>query len=158
MEASILHGQQLTETIEQENEEKPRLHVHGISIKRASQDPSTSMTMQRLRRQRPFLESILQESNRFKRQALLQHANKDQINAVSEMVLNLLKNNIPVKPQTLRSLQRHKKVLREVGKRKNSVKRRRQHLLKQTGAGFWRGLKACYGACRCRRVMRRGTR
>ena len=116
------------------------------------------MTIQRLRRQRPFLESILQESNRFKRQALLQHANKDQINAVSEMVLNLLKNNIPVKPQTLRTLQRHKNVLREVGKRKNSVKRRRQHLLKQTGAGFWRGLKACYGACRCRRVTRRGTR
>ena len=112
------------------------------------------MTMQRLRRQSPFLESILQESNRFKRQALLQHANKDQINAVSEMVLNLLKNNIPVKPETLRT----KKVLREVGKRKNSVKRRRQHLLKQTGAGFWRGLKACYGACRCRRVTRRGTR
>ena len=98
------------------------------------------------------------ESNRFKRQALLQHANKDQINAVSEMVLNLLKNNIPVKPQTLRTLQRHKNVLREVGKRKNSVKRRRQHLLKQTGVGFWRGLKACYGACRCRRVTRRGTR
>ena len=55
------------------------------------------MKMQRLRRQRPFLESILKESNRFKRQDLLQHANKDQINAVSEMV----KNNIPVKPQTL---------------------------------------------------------
>ena len=82
------------------------------------------MKMQRLRRQRPFLESILKESNLFKRQALLQHANKDQINAVSEMVLNILKNNIPVKPQTLGTLQRHKKVLREVGKRKNSVKRR----------------------------------
>ena len=95
----------------------------------------------------PFLESILKESNQFKRQELLQHANKDQINAVSEMVLNLLKNNIPVKPQTLRSLQRHKKVLREVGRRKNLLKRGRQHLLKQTGSGFWRGLKACYGAC-----------
>ena len=81
-------------------------------------DPSTSMTMQRLRRQRPFLESILKESNRFKRQALLQHANKDQINAVSEMVLNLLKDRIPVKPQTLRTLQRHKKVLCEVGNAK----------------------------------------
>ena len=125
---------------------------------RARQRPSTSMKMQRLRRQRPFLESILKESNRFKRQALLQHANKDQINAVSEMVLNLLKNRIPVKPQTLQTLQRHKKVLREVGKRKNSLERRREHLLKQTGSGFWRGLKACYGACRCRHVTPRGTR
>ena len=158
MEASILHGQHLAEKIEQENEEKPRLQIDGISIKGVRPHPSTSKKMQRLRRQRPFLESILKESNRFKRQALLQHANKDQINAVSKMVLNLLKNRIPVKPQTLRTLQRHKKVLREVGKRKNSLKRRREHLLKQTGSGFWRGLKACYGACRCQRVTPRGTR
>ena len=47
--------------------------------------------MQRLRRQLPFLRSMLQEANRFKRQDLLQHANADQINAVSELVLNLLK-------------------------------------------------------------------
>ena len=48
--------------------------------------------MNRLRRQCPFLESILKEANRFKRQELLTHANADQINAVSEMLLNLLKN------------------------------------------------------------------
>ena len=44
--------------------------------------------MQRLRRQWPFLRSVLQEANRFKRQDLLQHANADQINAVGELVLN----------------------------------------------------------------------
>ena len=158
METSILHGQHLAEKNEQENVEKPCLQIDGISIKRVRQHPRRQSTMQRLNRQCPFLESILKKYNRFKRQALLQHANKDQINAVSEMVSNLLKNRIPVKLQTLRTLQRHKKVLREVGKRKNSVKRRREHLLKQTGSGFWRGLKACYGACRCRRVTPRGTR
>jgi len=51
--------------------------------------------MQRLRRQLPFLRSVLQEANRFKRQDLLQHANADQINAVSELVLNLLKTTFP---------------------------------------------------------------
>ena len=70
---------------------------------------------------------------------MLTHANADQINAVSEMVLNLLKNRIPVKPRTLSKLKRHKKVLREVGRRRNSVKRRREHLLRQTGNGFWQG-------------------
>ena len=104
--------------------------------------------MNRLKRQRPFLQSVLNEANRYKRQELLQHANADQVNAVSEMVLNLLKKRIPVKPGTLRKLQRYKKVLREVGKRRNSLKRRRAHLLKQTGSGFWRGLKECYGQCR----------
>ena len=38
------------------------------------------------------------DANRFKRQELLQHANADQINAVSELVLNLLKNTISVTP------------------------------------------------------------
>ena len=104
--------------------------------------------MNRLRRQRPFLESILKEGNRYKRQDLLTHANADQINAVSEMVMNLLKNRIPIQPRTLGRLKRHKKVLREVGKRRNSLKRRREHLLRQTGNGFWQGLKECYGACR----------
>ena len=47
--------------------------------------------MKRLRRQWPFVRSMLQEANRFKCQDLLQHANADQINAVSELVLNLLK-------------------------------------------------------------------
>ena len=126
----------------------PSTNDSKTTIKRARQCPSTSMKMEQLQRQRPFLESILKESNRFKCPELLRHANKNQINAVSEMVLNLLKNNIPVKHQTLRSLQRHKKVLRKVGTRKNLLKRRRQHLLKQTGSGFWRGLKVCYGACR----------
>ena len=96
--------------------------------------------MKRLRRQRPFLESILNESNRFKRQELLEHANVDQINAISEMTLNLLKKRIPVQPSTLAKLKRHKDVLRELAKRKNSLKRRRGHLKKQNGSRFWKGL------------------
>ena len=51
--------------------------------------------MQRLRRQLPFLRSMLQEGNGSKRQELLQHANADQINAVSELVLNFLKTRFP---------------------------------------------------------------
>ena len=37
-------------------------------------------------------------SQSFQTSRLLQHANADQINAVSELVLNLLKNKIPVTP------------------------------------------------------------
>ena len=102
--------------------------------------------MNRLRRQAPFLQGILKEANRNRRQELLQHANADQINAVSEMVLNLLKKRITVKPRTLQKLGRYK-VLREVGKRSNSLKRRRTYLLQQKGSGFWKGLHECYGLC-----------
>ena len=75
------------------------------------------------------------------------HANKDQINAVSELVLNLLKENIPIDAKTFGKLQRHKNLLREVGRRKTSVKLRREQLIKQNGRGFWSGLQECYRVC-----------
>ena len=84
--------------------------------------------MIRLRRQRPFLEAVLKEANRNRAQEMLEHGNADQVNAVSEMVLNLLRNRIPVHPIAMAKLQRYKTTLREVGKRRNSVKRRREHL------------------------------
>lgn len=103
--------------------------------------------MKRLHRQRPFLESILKEANRLKRQDMIQHANADQINAVSELVLNLLKRRIPLDPPTTAKLRRYKTVLREVGRRKNSLRRRKEHLLTQRGSGFWKGLHTVY--CQC---------
>jgi len=47
--------------------------------------------MKRFKRQLPFLKSVLQEANSMKREEMLKHANADQINAMSEVVLNLLK-------------------------------------------------------------------
>ena len=103
--------------------------------------------MKRIRRNLPFLKSLLNEANRNRRQELLQHANSDQINTMSEMIMNLLKNNIPIPPPLMARLKRHKKVLREVGKRKNSIKRRRQHLMSQKGSGFWKSLNDVF--CQC---------
>jgi len=103
--------------------------------------------MKLLRPQRPYLESILKEANQNKRQQLLEHASPYQINSVSEMVLNLLKERIPENASTYGKLKRHKKVLRELGKRRSSVKRRREHLLKQKGSRFWSGLNECFRAC-----------
>ena len=51
--------------------------------------------MKRLRQHGVFLESILRETNAKRRQVMLDHVNKDQINTISEMVLNLLKNEYP---------------------------------------------------------------
>ena len=103
--------------------------------------------MQRLRRQWPFLRSVLQEANRFKRQDLLQHANADQINAVSELVLNLLKNKIPVTPPIMAKLRPYKKVLRDLGRRRHSVKKRRAWLVQQKGRGLFQGLH--HVLCQC---------
>ena len=103
--------------------------------------------MSLLRKNRTFLQSLLREANAKRREVMSDHANKSQINAISEMVLNLLKQNVPIKSGTYKKLVRYKKVLREVGSRKNSLKRRRTHLKSQKGGGFWSGLKECYPVC-----------
>ena len=81
------------------------------------------------------------------RDALLRAANADQINAVSEMVLNVLTNDqFPVRSDLMAQLRPDKKALRELRKKKNSVKRRRDILLKQKGGRFWNTLDR---VCRC---------
>ena len=47
--------------------------------------------MDRIRRQRPFLQAIVSSANRNRRKDFIKHANKDQVNAISEIILNLLK-------------------------------------------------------------------
>ena len=108
--------------------------------------------MQRLRRQLPFLRSMLQEVNRSKRQELLQHANADQINAVSELALNLLKNKIPMTPPLVAKLRPYKKVLRDLGRRQHSGKKRRAWLVRQKGQGLFQGLHEVL--CQCVRPTR----
>ena len=109
-------------------------------------------TMKRLQRQLPFLQSVLQQANRLKRQDLLQHANADQINAISELALNLLKNRIPLTPQVMAKLLPHKEVSRGLGQRKHSVKKRRDMLLQQERSGLFRALHECLCQCLNKRV------
>ena len=56
----------------------------------------------RMERQAPFLKSVLQEANQHKRQELLRMANADQINAISELVMNTLVALCPVLDTRLR--------------------------------------------------------
>ena len=49
----------------------------------------------RMKRQAPFLKSVLQEPNQHKQQQLLRMANADQINAISELVKNTLRGTVP---------------------------------------------------------------
>ena len=85
--------------------------------------------MVRIKREVPFLQSLVRQAKDRERDALLRAANADQINAVSEMVLNVLTNDkFPVRPDLV--------ALRELRKKKNSMKRRREILLKQKGGRF----------------------
>ena len=96
--------------------------------------------VRRLQRQLPFLRSVLREADQHVRRERLQHANADQVNAISELVMNTLKGNVAVPPRLLDQLRPHKRALREMARRKHSIKRRRYVMMAQTGAGVWHAL------------------
>ena len=103
--------------------------------------------MVRIKRHVPFLQSLVRQAKGKQRDTLLRAANGNQINAVSEMVLNVLTNNkFPIRPDLVARLRPHKKALRELRKKKNSVKRRHDILLKPKGGRFWNSLDR---VCRC---------
>ena len=100
--------------------------------------------MDRIRRQKMFLKAITSAANRNARKALIKHANKDQVNAVMIM-MNLLKY-VPV---TMASLRPYKQILRQIGNRAVSLKKRRQALINQKGGKLWNGLTTVVKTC-CR--------
>ena len=100
--------------------------------------------VRRLQRQLPFLRSVLREADQNVRRERLQHANADQVNAISELMMNTLKGNVAVPPRLLDQWRPHKRALREMAPRKHSIKRRRHVMMAQTGAGVWHALdRAC---------------
>ena len=103
--------------------------------------------MERIHGQKPFLKAMTSAANRNRRNALIKHANKDQVNAVSEIVFNLLKNNVPVTPVTMARLRPYKQTLRKIGNRAVSLKKRRQALINQKGGRLWNGLSTVVKSC-----------
>ena len=84
--------------------------------------------MKNIKRNLPFIKFIFRQANRYKRQ-------------------DLLKKRIPVKPPLMAQLRQHKRALREIDKKKNSLKRRRQVLINQRGNGLWTSMD--HLLCQC---------
>ena len=103
--------------------------------------------MDRIRRQRPFLQAIVSSANRNRRKDFIKHANKDQVNAIREIILNLLKNNVPVTPVTMARLRPYRQTLHRIGSRSVSLKKRRQALLNQKGGRLWSELTTVIRTC-----------
>ena len=79
----------------------------------------------RMERQAPFLKSVLQEADQHKPQELLRMANADQINAISELVMNTIRGTMPRSRHTITLLKPHSHSLRAMTKPAHPVKRRR---------------------------------
>ena len=72
-----------------------------------------------------FLKSVLQEADQHKPQELLRMANADQINAISELVMNTIRGTMPRSRHTITLLKPHAHSLRTMTKPAHPVKRRR---------------------------------
>ena len=102
--------------------------------------------MGRITRQSHFLNDVLKEANKHKRQQKLHYANADQINAVSELVMNKLRGGGAIRPgrHTVTRLKPYSQQLRFIANPRQSIKRRRQLMSQQIGAGAWKELNCCY--------------
>ena len=94
-----------------------------------------------------FLKSVLQEADYHKRQKLLRMANEDQINAISELVMNTIRGTVPRFRQTITLLKHHAQSLRAMAKPAHSVKHRRVIMMSQKGGNLWSELYRCYKRC-----------
>lgn len=101
----------------------------------------------RMERQAPFLKSVLREGQANRRNEVLRLANSDQINAVSELVMNTIKGVVPRSRNTVKVLRPHAQVLRQMANPRNSLKKRRKWMMEQTCGSLWKELGCCYKRC-----------
>ena len=73
------------------------------------------------------VECILKESRAHKRKDLIRLDNEDQINAVSELTFNLLKNKLLLQPQHVIRLKPYRKQMRNVVKNPCLRKKKARH-------------------------------
>ena len=74
-------------------------------------------------------------------------ANADQINAISELVMNTILGTVPRSRHTIILLKPHAQSLRDMAKPSHSVKRRRTIMMSQKGGNLWSELYRCYKRC-----------
>ena len=101
----------------------------------------------RVKRQAAFLKSVLREADDHKRKEQFRMANGDQINAVSELALNVMKGVVPVSNQAKIRLRPYATTLRQLSRRRAGIKTRRQLLMKQKGGAVFRELSNCVRYC-----------
>lgn len=76
----------------------------------------------RMTRQRVFLNNVLKEANQHKRQQKLCYANADQINAISELVMNTLGGAVHPNRHTVTRLKPYSQQLRLIAAPRHSIK------------------------------------
>lgn len=90
------------------------------------------MANRRMSRQTPFLTFLYTCAPR-QRKSLVEHATNEQILALSQIALNILRGNVQITKAYKRKLKQYKEVIRSLASRRVSISRKRETLLKHHG-------------------------
>lgn len=77
--------------------------------------------------------SVLGRCSSKQRSAIIKNAHKDLLLAISEVAHNIAQQNIPLTPQQLTSLRKHKHLLQLIASKKVSHLKKRQLLVQKGG-------------------------
>ena len=101
----------------------------------------SSIMLGQIKRQLPFLQGVSKDVDVQTRRKRFEAANADEINAVSELIVNVLRQRVPVSSCTLQRFHPHRQALRDMGHPKLSIKKRRQVMMQQSESGVWSGVR-----------------
>lgn len=84
-------------------------------------------------KRKDFLNLLAHSKNARKRKILLQWAEKPEIDAICECILNLLNGNVKISAKHLRKLNKHKHTLRQLCSKQYSMKKKKALLTQHGG-------------------------
>lgn len=76
---------------------------------------------------------VLQHLNKDQRDAVLRKADSSTIRCICECALNVLRGNVPLKPEQKKKLQRHARVLRRLAAKKGCWKSKKRYVVQSGG-------------------------
>lgn len=79
-----------------------------------------------------FLNLLAKSKNKARRDKLIDLADKSEVNAVAECIVNALAGNIPIKKRCVSKMKRHRNKLRMISHKQYPLKKKKE-LIKQTG-------------------------
>jgi len=103
-----------------------------MSVKKTVNDVSKSISMERLEQNEGFLKAIATAHEK-QAKALIKTAKGNQLDAICEVILNVLKEVVTIPKGIVKKVKKHKKVIRRLAKKTLGKFLRRKLMLKYIG-------------------------
>ena len=78
-----------------------------------------------------YFQLLMTTTSKLQRRQLLETITNDQLRALTEIVVNLLQSVLPLTPSNRNKLKKHRQVIRQLGDRTISLKKKKELLCRQ---------------------------